>query len=72
MTEVHVDTLHLVAADGSPVAVHVFQSRIDTSDLSGQSAIGGLKAYRLPDGTHLNVDGDGFKNVKAGARFSPK
>lgn len=72
MDEVHVDTLHLVATDGSPVAVHVYQSRIDTSDLSGPSTIWGLKSYRLPDGTHLNLEGDGFKNVRTGALLARK
>lgn len=44
---------------------------IDTSNLSGHSSIGGLKSYRLADGTHLNVDGEGFKSL-TGATLTRK
>ncbi|MFM0091552.1 hypothetical protein PQR46_32120 [Paraburkholderia sediminicola] len=72
MAEALLRTFNLVDSDGKVYIAHEYQTVNDTSNLSGRSSIGGLKSYRLADGTHLNVDGEGFKNLDTGAKLTRK
>ncbi len=66
MAEKLLRTFNLVDGAGKVHVAREYQTVIDTSDLTGSSSIGGLKQYRLADGTPLNVDGNGFKDVRTG------
>jgi hypothetical protein len=72
MAEVFVKAFKVVDEAGVIYEAHEYQNMIDTSDLDGPSSIGGMKSYRLANGTHLNSDGDGFTNYRTGAKLTRK
>ena len=52
--------------DGRRVLVIKIRSRIDTSDMDGDSSIEGAARHVLADGRVLNVTKDGFEVVATG------
>jgi hypothetical protein len=65
------DTEHIETRgeDGRSVWVIKLRTRINTSDMDGDSWIEGAARYLLADGRAVNVTDDGFEVVATGERL---
>lgn len=52
--------------DGRRVLVFKYRTRIDTSDLDGESPIEGVTRYAVANGDSVNLDGEDFEIVATG------
>ena len=64
------ETIETRGEDGRRVWVIKHSTRIDTSDMDGNSWIEGMARYRLGDGSAVNRDGDAFEVVATGERLT--